>query len=142
MLSTCSILAKRIVASHRPIRKSLWYRVLCPYRALSFLPINTLQLFTTLVFKLADITLSDSATPYNKGYRRDIWSHGTNCTVFFSATPYSGDPHDFYFLHKPIVYGVKHLLYGVALSDCVDILSMCSILAKRIVAFLTTIRKS
>ncbi len=36
-------------------------------------------------------TLSDSATSYNKGYRRDIWSHGTNCTVSFSATPYSGE---------------------------------------------------
>ncbi len=27
--------------------------------------------------------------------------------------------HDFHFLHKPIVYGVAHLLYGVALSDSV-----------------------
>ncbi len=26
---------------------------------------------------------------------------------------------DFHFLHKPIVYGVTHLLYGVALSDSV-----------------------
>ncbi len=69
-------------------------------------------------------TLSDSATPYNKEYRRDIWSHGTNCTVSFSATPYNGGPHDFYFLHKPIVYGVAHLLYGVALSDSMMAISL------------------
>ncbi len=37
-------------------------------------------------------TLSDRATPYKKGYRRDIWSPGTNSTVLFSATPYSGGP--------------------------------------------------
>ena len=29
--------------------------------------------------------------------------------------------HDFNFLHKPIVYGVAHLLYGVALSASVTI---------------------
>ena len=57
---------------------------------------------------------------------KDIWSHGTNCTVSFCATPYSGGPltksHDFYFLHKPIVYGVVHLLCGVLLSDSLLIL--------------------
>ena len=32
--------------------------------------------------------------------------------------------HDFNFLHNPIVYGVTHLLYGVALSDSVQELSI------------------
>ena len=27
--------------------------------------------------------------------------------------------HDFHFFHKPIVYGIMHLLYGVETSDCV-----------------------
>ena len=44
------------------------------------------------IAELSFTMLSDSATPYNKGYRRDIWSHGTNCTVSFSATPYSAGP--------------------------------------------------
>ncbi len=34
--------------------------------------------------------LSNGAIPYNKGYRRDIWSHGTNCMVSLNTTPYSG----------------------------------------------------
>ncbi len=37
-------------------------------------------------------TQSDSGAPHNKGYRRDIWSHGTNCTVSFCTTPYVGSP--------------------------------------------------
>ena len=36
------------------------------------------------------ITLSDGMALYNKGNGRDIWSHGTNCTVSLDATPYSG----------------------------------------------------
>ncbi len=32
--------------------------------------------------------------------------------------------HDFNFLHKPIVYGVAHLLYGVALSASVSLVSL------------------
>ncbi len=41
---------------------------------------------------------------------------------------YPGDPNqsedrDFNFLHKPIMYGVAHLLYGVALSASVLLIS-------------------
>ncbi len=34
--------------------------------------------------------LPDAAPPYNKDYRRDTWSHGTNCTVSLDWTPHSG----------------------------------------------------
>ncbi len=30
--------------------------------------------------RLREYTESHSATPYNKGYREDIWSHGYGCT--------------------------------------------------------------
>ncbi len=37
-------------------------------------------------------TQSDDATPYNKGYERNIWLHVTNCMVLFGLTMSSSGP--------------------------------------------------
>ncbi len=67
-----------------------------------------------------------------KDIEENNWSHGTNvrCCAARHRTAavlkttkwtflYASFAYDFHFLHKPIVYGVAHLLYGVALSDSV-----------------------
>ena len=48
-------------------------------------------------------TLSEQTTPYNKGDRRKIKSHGLKCTGLYHTTPYNSS---LIFLHKPILYRV------------------------------------
>ncbi len=63
-----------------------------------------------------------------KDIEENNWSHGTNVlhrtVAVLKTTKWTFSlwqpcfwSHDFHFLHKPIVYGVTPLLYGVALSD-------------------------
>ncbi len=65
-----------------------------------------------------------------KDIEENSWSHDQNvrCRAAQHHTISIRQPcfwsHDFNFLHKPIVYGVAHLLYGVALSASVNML-MC-----------------
>ncbi len=39
--------------------------------------------------KLFSSTLSEQTTPYNKGDRREIKSHGLKCTGLYHTTPYN-----------------------------------------------------
>ncbi len=63
----------------------------------------------------------------NWSHDKNVWCRAAHHTVavlhFGGEKIFSRQPcfwsHDFNFLHKPIVYGVVHLLYGVALSDSV-----------------------
>ncbi len=81
-------------------------------------------------------TLSGVTTPYNKGHRRNIKSHGLKCMVLFCTTPYIASliinkmqnlhlaamfSHlTIIFLNKLMVYGVVQQVYGVVSPDSVS----------------------
>ena len=70
--------------------------------------------------------LSGLTTPYTKGHRRNIQSHGLKCTVLCRTTldTLQVSHLTIILLNKPMVYGVVHQVYGVVSSDSVVTLLM------------------